>query len=117
MLKVLGKKWIVPSRGRRRAGVVEPASAGIRYGTTVRWCDRYADLWRIVSVNPVTGVTNALAGKREADSFILMGEDQGRPIRWRFDDIRPDSFVWRGEVQDSSGGWQLGAEFRLRRIV
>jgi uncharacterized protein len=109
--------WIVPSRGKRATGVAEPVSAGFRYGTTVRWYDRHADLWRIVWVNPVSGVTNALAGKREGDSIILLGEDQGRRIRWRFDDIRPDSFVWRGEVQDRRGGWRLGAEFRLRRIV
>lgn len=109
--------WISPSRGKRAAGTGDPAGANNRYGTTVRWFDRRAGLWRIIWVNPVTGVTNALAGNREGDSIVLLGEDRGRPIRWRFDDIRPDSFTWRGEVQDRQGVWRLGAEFRLRRIV
>ena len=109
--------WISPSRGKRGAGIGDPAGANNRYGTTVRWFDRRAGLWRIIWVNPVTGVTNALAGNREGDSLVLLGEDRGRAIRWRFDDIRPDSFTWRGEMQDRQGGWRLGAEFRLRRIV
>jgi uncharacterized protein len=109
--------WISPSRGKRIASGVDPAVASNRYGTTVRWFDRRAELWRIVWVNPVTGVTNALAGKREGGRITLLGEDQGRPFRWRFDDIRPDSFVWRGETQDQQGRWRVGAEFRLRRIV
>ena len=109
--------WISPPRGKRGAGVVDSAGTNNRYGTTVRWFDRRARLWRIIWVNPVTGVTNALAGKRDGDSIVLLGEDRGRPIRWRFDDIRPDSFTWRGEVQDGQGGWRLDAEFRLRRIA
>jgi hypothetical protein len=109
--------WIVPSRGKRTTGVADPAFADPRYGTTVRWYDHHAGLWRVVWINPVTGVTNALSGGREGDSIVLRGEDQGRPIRWRFDDIRCDSFVWRGEAQSRKAGWHLGAEFRLRRIV
>jgi len=62
-------------------------------------------------------VTNTLAGRREGDRIILTGEEQDRPIRWTFNDIRSDSFVWRGEMQDRQGAWQLGAEFRLRRLT
>jgi uncharacterized protein len=109
--------WISPPRGKRGAGMGHPEGANNRYGTTVRWFDRRAGLWRIIWVNPVTGVTNALAGKREGDAIVLLGEDRGGPIRWRFVDIRPDSFIWRGEVQDRQGAWRLDAEFRLRRIV
>jgi uncharacterized protein len=109
--------WISPSRGKRIANGVDPAVARNRYGTTVRWFDRRAETWRIVWVNSVTGVTNTLGGKREGDHITLLGEELGRPIRWRFDNIRPDSFVWRGETQDQQGEWRLGAEFRLRKLV
>ena len=109
--------WISPPRGKRTAGLADSAATDNRYGTTVRWLDRRAGLWRIVWVNPVTGVTNTLAGKREGDRITLLGEEAGRPARWSFNDIRPDSFAWRGEAQDQQGMWRLGAEFRLRRIV
>lgn len=109
--------WISPPRGKRIGGAAAPTATGNRYGTTVRWFDRQAELWRIVWVNPVTGVSSVLAGKREGDRIILLGEDQGGTFRWSFDDIRPNSFVWRGETQDHQGVWRLGGEFRLRRLV
>jgi hypothetical protein len=109
--------WIAPPRGRRSIRPAAPGAADNRYGTTIRWFDRQAGQWRIVWVNPVTGVTSALAGRRDGDRITLFGEQQGERFRWSFVDIRPDSFIWRGDTQDSQGEWQLGAEFRLRRIA
>lgn len=92
------------------------AGAGDRYGTTVRRFDRAAGLWRIAWINPVTGAANQLAGRRDGDRIVLVGEAEGRPIRWSFNEITRDSFRWLGEVKEGDA-WRAQAEFRLRRIA
>jgi hypothetical protein len=112
--------WIVPPRAqrsdtggnRRRSGT--PSD---RYGATVRWFDRQSGQWRVVWVNPVSGAVNRLAGRRDGDRIVLEGEEDGHPIRWSFNDIRPNSFIWLGESLEKNGSWRLEAEFRLKRIA
>jgi hypothetical protein len=58
---------------------------------------------------------NQLAGRRSGDSILLEGRSGELPIRWRFVDIRPASFLWRGEAQREGEG-RLGSEFRLTRM-
>ena len=61
---------------------------------------------------------NHLRGGRDGDGIALVGEDAGRPIRWRFVDIRPAGFTWQGARQSDDGReWTLQAEFQLTRIV
>jgi hypothetical protein len=112
--------WIVPSRAQRSdtdgnsKGLHEPNN---RYGTTIRWFNRQTGQWRIVWVNPVSGVVNWLAGRRDGDRIVLEGDEDGHRIRWSFNNIRPNSFIWRGEILQKAGSWNLEAEFRLKRIV
>ena len=112
--------WISPPRAKR---ILEPgkppgaSSANNRYGTTIRWFDRKAEIWRIVFVNPVSGARYNLAGTREGDRIVLLGKKDGHPIRWSFDEIRSDSVTWRGEECHSDGQWRITAEFQLRRIA
>lgn len=114
--RALQDVWIAPPRGRRD-GPRDAAAADDRYGTTIRRFERDAGLWRITWINPVSGATSHLAGRRDGDRIELRGEDAGREIRWSFNDIAADSFTWLGESRASGGGWQRDAEFRLRRIV
>ena len=106
--------WIVPRRAQR---MERTQTANNRYGSTIRYFDRKADLWRIVWVNPVSGALSTLQGKRTGNRFVLEGTTGGTPIRWTFEDIESDRFVWRGEERAKSGTWRLSAEFRLRRIT
>lgn len=111
--------WICPPRGKRSANDGDPKdslAAFNRYGTAIRWFDRKTLEWRVVWVNPVSGIINTLAGKRTGDQIILLGTDGGEPIRWSLNEIRSDSFIWRGEER-VDGQWRLSAEFQLRRIV
>jgi len=112
--------WIVPTRAERQANRATSSgtSTGVnnRYGTTVRWFDQRSRLWRIVCVNPVSGALNILEGKREANRIVLEGTEGDLRIRWSFNEIQPDSFIWRGETYENNN-WRLGAEFRLRRIA
>jgi hypothetical protein len=110
--------WISPPRKMRNTDDArrDALASDDRYGTTIRRYDLVDKLWRITWINPVSGAANSLSGGREGDRIILIGDQDGRAIRWSFNDITPSSFIWRGESQDESGAWRLGAEFRLRRI-
>ena len=111
--------WICPPRMERMLNASMASDSGYannRYGATVRWFDREQGLWRIVWVNPVSGALNTLAGKREGDRIVLLGKQDGSSTRWSFNEIRPDSFTWRGETCQEDGRWRLSAEFKLRRI-
>lgn len=111
--------WIVPARAERTDMTGTPnrtSGPSNRYGTSMRWFDRDSKQWKVVWINPVSGTMNQLAGIRNGNRIILDGTADGKRIRWSFNEIRPDSFVWRGETQENSETWKLEAEFRLRRI-
>ncbi len=108
--------WISPPRGEREKPT-SPSAAGDRYGSTIRYYDAKADLWRIAWINPVSGTFNQLSGRRDGDRIVLEGVADGTAIRWSFSDIRADSFVWRGEEKSASGDWRLSSEFRLKRMA
>ena len=111
--------WIAPPRGEREGGEREAGDLPVRdrYSTTLRWLDAQEGRWNILWLNPVTGVLNRLSGRLTDGRIVLEGEEYGRPARWSFNDITPDSFVWRGESQQENGSWRLDAEFRLRRLT
>ncbi len=53
----------------------------------------------------------SLIGRRDGDRIMQYGRERdGRPIRWSFNDITADTFVWRGEISDDNG-----ATFRLEQ--
>jgi hypothetical protein len=105
--------WIVPSI-RDRAG--EPG-AGNRFGTTLRVYDPAIDAWRITWLNPVTGASNQLVGRRAGTQIVQTGADaDGRLVRWVFVEVTPESFHWQGEVSEDSGkSWKCETEFLATR--
>lgn len=107
--------WIVPARDARRPG--QP-KLGNRYGTTLRVYDPEADVWNVTWINPVTGISNHLVGRRQGDDILQEGVDtDGSLIRWTFTEVTRESFHWRGEASTDAGKtWLLGAEFLGRRI-
>lgn len=108
--------WISPKRDER-ALPRRPLAAKDRYGTTIRRFDRREGVWRITWINPVSGAVNHLAGRREGDRIVLLGEEGGMPMRWSFNEITESSFRWLGESRQTDGLWRTEAEFRLRRIA
>jgi hypothetical protein len=109
--------WISPPRNERGHPKL-PVAANNRYGTTVRRFDRAGNEWRIVWINPVSGSEHCLRGGRDGDGITLLGEDGGRPIRWRFVNVRRNAFTWQGHrLSDDGHEWRLQAEFQLTRIV
>jgi hypothetical protein len=92
-------------------------SAERGFGTTVRVYDANLDAWRIEWLSPAWSSYCRLIGRREGDRIVQVGEEAGgRPIRWSFHEITPDSFVWRGEVSDDGGtSWRLEQEMHATR--
>jgi hypothetical protein len=102
--------WIVPPRHERHA-------LRDRYGTTIRWFDHEAGLWRMSWFNPVSGARNDLSGGADGNRLIFEGVTDRQRIRWSFNDITSSSFVWRGESLDDKGNPALGSEFFVRRMA
>jgi hypothetical protein len=86
-------------------------------GTTLRIFDSKSGKWRIVWVAPEAGIIKTLTGGAVGDRIVLEGKaDDGSSLRWSFNDIRNDSFVWRGETSGDEGKtWRLTAEYHMRR--
>src|SRR5258705_3119844 len=86
-------------------------------GTTLRIFDSKSGKWRIVWVSPEAGIIKTLTGGEVGDRIVLEGKaEDGSLLRWSFNDIRNDSFVWRGETSSDEGKTgRLTAEYHMRR--
>jgi hypothetical protein len=86
-------------------------------GTSIRFFDEATKTWRVVFVAPAYGGFLTVQGGVEGDRIVLRGtDDEGATIRWSFNDIHADSFVWRGErSRDGGKTWKLEEEHRMRR--
>ena len=85
----------------------------------IRYVDPRTDRWTVMFVAPSFGVAIRMEGGAEGDRIVLRGRDpEGAELRWSFNDIRPDSFVWRGEVsRDGGRTWRMDEEHHMRRRV
>jgi hypothetical protein len=73
--------------------------------------------WRIIFVNPKYGVLTEMKGGDEGGRIVLRGvDDEGTSLRWTFNDITANSFVWRGEKsRDGGKTWKLEEEHHMNR--
>ena len=85
--------------------------------TGVRFVDPKTDKWTVMFAAPAFGAAIRMEGGAEDDRIVLRGhDDKGASLRWSFNDIRPDSFVWRGETsQDGGKTWRLEEEHHMTR--
>lgn len=88
-------------------------------GTTVRFYDSKIDAWRSVWMTPEGHVVTAFIGNKVEDEIVLEGRnDDGVMLKWIFYNIKPDSFMWRGEESKDSGKtWILAEKMIIRRKV
>lgn len=106
---------IAPERTLREPGMSRLHN---RYGTTLRIYDYETQQWNVNWFNPVVGSQNSLIARAEGKRIVQEGTGpDGTRLRWIFDDIKPDSFHWYGEVSYNNGDiWQLQTEFWGKRI-
>ena len=104
--------WIVPGRGQPGEG--EPPLAF--YGSTIRFYDGAIGAWRSTWIEPVNGRVRRFIGRSTGDEIVLVSDEDDPQLRWRFTDIGPASFRWRGEVsRDGGTTWELEEEMHARR--
>ena len=101
--------WVSP-----RFDSGEPARM---FGTTLRIYDPTIDAWHILWNDPVKSYSSRQIGRADGPDIVQVGTDpSGDRVRWRFTEIRPDSFHWIGERAASGGTtWRIEVEFRARR--
>lgn len=109
--------WIVPRRGER-----DPANTAAKaeyYGSTLRIYDPRIDAWHIRWTDPVVQAYLSQIGRKRGDRIVQEGKDSmGNLRRWSFNEITPDSFLWRGEVSSDDGRtWHTHMEYRAVRVA
>jgi uncharacterized protein len=112
--------WILDGRAVQDLFITYPANGEKerRIGTTIRFFDTALKQWRIIFISPQFNYVVTVQGGLEGDRIVLRGTDStdGAPIRWSFNDIKPDSFVWRGEKSHDGGKtWKLEEEHHMKR--
>ena len=113
--------WVLDGRAVQDIFITYPAEGekDRRMGTTIRFFDTTLKQWRIVFISPQFNYVVTVQGRSIGDRIVLRGVDtDGAPIRWSFNDIKSDSFVWRGEKSHDGGKtWKLEEEHRMKRRI
>jgi hypothetical protein len=87
-------------------------------GTTLRYFEPKSGAWSVTFIDPENGsVATLTGGAAEGGRIVLHSQNKdGRETRWSFDEIRPDSWVFRDEeTSDSGKTWRLREEDRMKR--
>jgi hypothetical protein len=89
--------------------------AGVEHGTTVR-VPRGDGVWDVVWITPMHRRVTQLQAREDDPRIVISGLADGRHLRWTFNDITSDAFVWRGEESPDGRTFRLAEEMRLRRV-
>jgi hypothetical protein len=104
--------WICPARDLYGSPDCPPQR---EYGTTVRFYDPEADLWRIVWCGPGFGNLRTFLATQRGDEIVQEGTTpDGEPLNWIFSDITASSFRWRSQVLRGDD-WRLRERMSVRR--
>ena len=112
--------WVMDGRAMQDLFIIHPSAAhqdGF-VGTTLRYFDPKSQSWSVTFVDPENGSVATLTGGAVQDGRIVLHSQNkdGKETRWSFDEIRPDSWVFRDE-ETSDGGktWRLREEDHMKR--
>jgi hypothetical protein len=104
--------WICPARDLYDMPDCPPQR---EYGTTVRFYDPDADVWRVVWCGPGFGNLRTFVARQQGDEIVQEGATpSGEPLHWIFSDITPRTFRWRSQVLDANE-WRLRERMLVRR--
>ena len=113
-------EWVLDGRAVQDLWIVDSTAAGKEREvySTLYYFEPKSRLWHATFVDPEHASVMSFRGGAEGDDrFVLETQDTtGKSNRWSFNELRPDSFVWRDE-QSVDGGqtWQLKSEYHMRR--
>ncbi len=104
--------WIVPGPGQPGEG--HPPLAF--HGSTLRFYDAGIGAWRSTWIEPINGRVRRFIGREDGEDIVLLSDEEEPQLRWRFTDIRPDSFTWLGEISYGAGtSWTLEERMHASR--
>lgn len=111
--------WVLDGNAIQDVWITDPPHPNEErsIGTSLRFFDKQSKQWRVVFLNPRVHYLVTVHGGMEGDRIVLNGNDtDGALIRWSFNEIKRDSFVWRGETsRDHGRTWALEEEHHMRR--
>jgi hypothetical protein len=111
--------WVMDGHAVQDLWISYPADGerNRKIGTSFRFFDTALKQWRVIFINPELNYVVSTQGGLEGDRIVLRGTDaDGLPIRWTFNDIKQDSFLWRGEKsRDGGKTWKLEEEHHMTR--
>jgi hypothetical protein len=112
--------WVMGGRAIQDLFIIHPSAAHQEgfIGTTLRYFDPKSGTWSVTFVDPENNSVATLTGGAIGDTRIELHEQNtdGKETRWSFDDIRPDSWIFRDEeTRDGGKTWRLREEDRMRR--
>ena len=112
--------WIMDGRAIQDLFIIHPSVARKErfIGTTLRYFDPKSATWSVTFVDPENGGVETLTGGAVGDDRIVLhsNNSDGKETRWSFDDIRPDSWVFRDEeTRDGGKTWRLREVDHMKR--
>jgi hypothetical protein len=111
--------WVMDGRVMQDLFIVYPSAANEKFiGASLRYFDPKSGTWSVTFVDPENAAVETLAGGAVgSDRIVLLTpEKDGKERRWSFDDIRPDSWIFRDEeTRDGGKTWRLREEDLMKR--
>jgi hypothetical protein len=111
--------WIIDGHAVQDIWITYPQKKGEEreIGTSVRFFDPKSEMWRVMFALPSLNILTTVEGKAQGDRIILEGKSSDGAIRrWSFNDITPNSFVWRNQKSTDGGKtWKLREEHHMTR--
>jgi hypothetical protein len=112
--------WVMDGRAIQDVWIVNPSGAqkDREVYTELRYYDPKSGTWPATFIDPEhASVARFTGGTVGGDRIEFDTRDfDGTDTRWSFNDIRPDSFVWREEESlDGGKTWRLLAEHHMKR--
>ena len=112
--------WVMDGRAIQDIWIVNPwgAHKEREVYTDLRYFDPKSQTWPATFIDPEhASVARFTGGPAPDDRIVLDTPDLGeKDTRWSFNDIRPDSMVFRDEASGDGGKtWRLQSEYHMRR--
>jgi hypothetical protein len=113
--------WVLDGRALQDLWVVDPSGTTQEREvfTELFYFDPKASTWHVDSFDPYVAAVATFSGAAVGDDRIVVESrdlDPKATHRWSFNEIRPESAVFRDESSSDGGGtWTLRSEYRLKK--
>jgi hypothetical protein len=112
--------WVMDGRAIQDFWIVNPSGAQKEREvyTDLRYFDPKSGTWPATFIDPMNASIAKFTGGAAGDDRIVLNTPDldAKDTRWSFNDIRPDSFVFRDEASDDGGKtWRLRSEYHIKR--